>query len=60
MLLMTMVPKKLSRSLALFSQLSLALFPMVISLKIRKKFESLIGTHLSLGVSLVELLSCRS
>ena len=60
MLLLTMVPKKLSRSLALFSQLSLALFPMVISLKIRKKFESLIGTHLSSGVSLVELLNCRS
>ena len=60
MLLLTMVPKKLSRSLALFSQLSLALFPMVISLKIRKKFESLIGTRLSSGVSLVELLSCRS
>ena len=60
MLLLTMVPKKLSRSLALFSQLSLALFPMVISLEIRKKFESLIGTHLSSDVSLVELLSCRS
>ena len=60
MLLLTMVPKKLSRSLALFSQLSLALFPMVISLKIGKKFESLTGTHLSSGVSLVELLSCRS